>query len=86
MLLQSHAGEVHLLPCLPDELPDGKVSGLVARGGYEVYITWENGKLLQTTLTSKLGKPVRVRYGAKVVEFTLHKGESITLDEDLIEM
>jgi len=86
MLVQSHAGEVNLLPCLPDELPNGKVSGLVARGGHEVCISWENGKLVQTTIKSKLGNPVKVRYGAKVIEFPLHKGESITLNGDLKEM
>jgi len=86
MLLQSHAGEVNLLPCLPDELPHGTVSGLLARGGHEVSISWENGKLLQTTIKSKLGNPVKVRYGAKVIEFPLLKGESITLNGDLMEM
>ena len=86
MLVQSHAGEVNLLPCLPDELPDGKVSGLVARGGHEVSISWENGKLVQTTINSKLGNPVKVRYGAKHIEFPLLKGESITLNGDLKEM
>src|SRR5690606_29034965 len=35
MLVQSQSGEVNLLPCLPDELPNGKVSGLMARGGHE---------------------------------------------------
>ncbi|MFW6103834.1 MAG: glycosyl hydrolase family 95 catalytic domain-containing protein [Bacteroidota bacterium] len=83
MLLQSHAGEVHLLPCLPDELPKGKVTGLMARGGHEVDIQWENGRLVQATIKSKLGNPAKVRYGAKVIEFSLEKGEKITLNGDL---
>ncbi len=83
MLVQSHAGEVSLLPCLPDELPHGKVSGLMARGGHEVSIEWDNGKLVKTIIKSKLGNPVKVRYGAKVIEYPLEKGESITLNGDL---
>ncbi len=83
MLLQSHAGEVHLLPCLPDELPKGKVTGLMARGGHEVDIQWENGRLVQATIKSKLGNPAKVRYGAKVITFDLDKGEEIKLNDDL---
>jgi alpha-L-fucosidase 2 len=83
MLLQSHAGEVHLLPCLPDELPKGKVTGLMARGGHEVDIQWENGRLVQATIKSKLGNPAKVRYGAKVIEFPLEKGEEVKLNGDL---
>ena len=80
MLLQSHADEVHLLPCLPDQLPGGKVSGLMARGGHEVLMEWKNGKLVRAEITSKLGNPARVRYGAKVIEFPLQKGETLVLD------
>jgi alpha-L-fucosidase 2 len=83
MLLQSHAGEINLLPCLPDELPDGKVTGLMARGGHEVELVWKNGKMVQTTIKSKLGNPVKVRYGAKVIEFPLEKGQSLKLNGDL---
>jgi alpha-L-fucosidase 2 len=80
MLLQSHAGEVNLLPCLPDQLPDGKVSGLMARGGHEVSMEWKNGKLIHAEIKSKLGNPVKVRYGAKIIEFPVSKGETLILD------
>ncbi len=83
MLVQSHAGEVSLLPCLPNELPNGKVSGLMARGGHEVDMEWKNGQLVQAKIKSKLGNPVKVRYGAKVIEFPLEKGETITLNGNL---
>ncbi|MCP4311544.1 MAG: hypothetical protein GY790_09810, partial [Bacteroidetes bacterium] len=73
-------------PCLPAELPHGKVSGLVARGGHEVSISWEKGKLVQATIKSILGNPVKVRYGEKVIEFSPGKDESITLNGDLMEM
>jgi len=86
MLLQSHAGEVNLLPCLPDELPEGIVSGLMARGGHEVGLEWKNGKLNKAKIKSKLGNSVKVRYGAKVIEFDLKKDETIILNGDLKEL
>jgi len=86
MLLQSHAGEVNLLPCLPDQLPDGKISGLMARGGHEVSVEWKDGKLERAEIKSRLGNPVKVRYGAKVMEFPVSKGEILILDGVLNEI
>lgn len=83
LLLQSHSGEVNLLPCLPEELPDGKVSGLMARGGFELSIEWVNGKLIRTDILSKLGNPLNVRYGENVAEFTTATGDKIVLNENL---
>ncbi|UOY04942.1 glycoside hydrolase family 95 protein [Muricauda sp. SCSIO 64092] len=80
-LLQSYANEINLLPALPDALPSGKISGLVARGGFIVDIEWDNYQLLKATITSKLGNNARIRYGSKVVTFKMGKGESITLDK-----
>jgi alpha-L-fucosidase 2 len=84
MLMQSQAGEIELLPALPKEWPTGKISGLRARGGYEVDVAWQDGKLVTATVKNVSGDgQCKVRYGSKVVELKLKPGEVKTLDAGL---
>ena len=78
MLLQSHDGALHILPALPDNWANGEISGLIARGGYVVDISWKDKKVNQLKIKSKLGGNCRLRLhddlkpvgGIKLVEAT----------------
>jgi alpha-L-fucosidase 2 len=83
MLLQSHAGEIELLPALPKAWPVGNVRGLRARGGFQVDIEWKDGGLVNTQIRSLLGNNCKVRYGAKVVSFATARGRLYPLGGDL---
>ena len=61
MLVQSHDGAVQLLPALPKAWSKGKVSGIVARGGFVVDMEWQNGQLEVASITSKIGGVLRIR-------------------------
>jgi hypothetical protein len=62
IFLQSHAGVVHLAPALPSNLiPDGSVSGLVARGGFLVGVKWKDHKLVSATVESQRGGALSLR-------------------------
>ena len=67
MLLQSHAGYVHLLPALPDAWATGSVTGLRARGGFEIDMDWEDKHLARVVIKSLNGNRCRVRAEGKFV-------------------
>jgi alpha-L-fucosidase 2 len=83
MLLQSHAGEIHLLPTLPEAWATGSIRGVCARGGFEVDMAWQDKKLVSGRVLSKLGKPCTVRYQEKLITFPTQKGESYDLIKQL---
>ena len=75
MLLQSHNGEIHLLPALPDEWRSGSIRGIRARGGFEVDLNWSDGKLVDASIVSLLGGNCRIHSAlpVKVVETASRK-------------
>jgi alpha-L-fucosidase 2 len=60
-LLQSHSGEIFLLPALPKAWPQGSIKGLRARGGFEVGMQWQDGTLREASIKAGRGGPCRVR-------------------------
>jgi alpha-L-fucosidase 2 len=78
MLLQSHAGAIHLLPALPAAWAHGKVTGLRARGGCEVDMEWKDGKLSRSVIRNVSGRDGEyvVRYGGVTTTIAVPKGES----------
>ena len=75
MLLQSHDGDVNLLPALPKQWSTGAFRGLRARGGFEVSLTWKEGQVVRAEIRSLLGRACRLRFGNVVREFATVPGE-----------
>jgi alpha-L-fucosidase 2 len=82
MLLQSHDG-IHLLPALPMAWPEGMVSGLRARGGFEVSLRWKAGRLVSASLKNQSGGACRIRYRDITTSIAVKPGSFITLDQRL---
>ena len=75
-LLQSHAGEISLLPALLPQWPEGSVRGLRARGNFEVDMSWRDGKLVEASIHSLNGGSAKLRNGPVTREVKLNKGET----------
>ena len=76
MLVQSHAGFLHLLPAIPSIWKDGEVKGLRARGGFEVTeMKWKDGKVVSLKVKSTLGGNLRLRAGN---ELKMNNGSALT--------
>ncbi len=81
MLVQTHGGVIRLLPALPDAWPQGKVTGLRARGGYEVDIEWQKGVLTKATIRSisNTNNEARLRYGDRALTIPLPTGNQASI-------
>jgi alpha-L-fucosidase 2 len=82
MLLQSHAGEIVLLPALPSAWPNGSVTGLRTRGGFEVDLAWKNGTLdyalIKRVVSTSTG--CNVRYRDRFIRLNFGRDAAIRLD------
>jgi len=83
MLLQSHAGQLELLPALPKAWANGKVTGLRARGGFELDMAWTEARLGDVRIKALRGGPCRVRYKDRTVDLPTRPGQVLHLDGDL---
>jgi len=83
MLVQSHAGRIDLLPALPAAWPSGRVTGLRARGGFEVDIAWDKGKFTSARLRSKAGGKVKLHYSDKTREVVVPADEDLVVNPDV---
>ena len=70
MLIQSHLGEIHLLPALPKAWVNGSVKGLRARGGFTVDIAWKDGRVTDYRITSRKPREVNVRVNGETKTIT----------------
>jgi len=82
--MQSHLEEdnqyiIHMLPALPSIWPSGTIKGIKARGGFELDMTWDNGKLIAYSIHSLSGNKVKILIGEKMSNIHLRKGETETV-------
>lgn len=80
MLLQSHAGEIQLLPALPDAWPTGSIKGIKARGNFTVDMDWNEGDLTKAIVYAALEGVCRLRtpIPVKVAEITAKPAQGIS--------
>ncbi|MEG1025227.1 MAG: glycoside hydrolase family 95 protein [Flavobacterium sp.] len=86
MLIQSQTDKIQLLPALPKTWEKGEVKGLCARGGFEVDMKWDEGKLVSAKVLSKVGGVCKVQSGNNNIEITTQPGKSYTFNAELKEI
>jgi len=79
LLVQSHQGLIDVLPALPGALSSGFVTGVCARGGFELDLRWMDGKMTNLTILSKAGSICRIRYRDRIVDVPTIKGKKYSL-------
>jgi alpha-L-fucosidase 2 len=80
MLVQSSENEIRLLPALPDAWPSGTVSGICARGGFEIAMKWVNKSIVKITLSSKNGGTTTLIYRGVTKQITFQPNETKAIE------
>ncbi|MFI1745648.1 glycoside hydrolase family 95 protein [Thalassobellus sediminis] len=75
MLMQSQEGAIHLLPALPSFWKAGTIKGLVARGGFQIDMTWKNNKVSELKITAKRDGNCRLRLASKIKGSNIKKAK-----------
>ena len=83
MLMQSHLNSIDILPALPVSIPEGRIRGVRARGGFELDFEWKEGKLTTLKVISVAGYPLSLRYGEKTFMQPTRKGEVLLFNQEL---
>jgi len=83
MLMVCDKDNIKLLPALPDEWPDGGITGLRARGGFEVDIHWNGGKLTKASIKSLLGNATTLRYADRAIKLKTERGRTYKFKAEL---
>ncbi|MFW5872479.1 MAG: glycosyl hydrolase family 95 catalytic domain-containing protein, partial [bacterium] len=84
MLLQSHKGYIDVLPALPNTIREGSIKGIRARGGFELYFSWKEGKLEQIEILSTVGDSCKIKYNDNYIEFDTDPGRVYNLTNSLV--
>ena len=80
MLVQSHTGEIVILPALPDVWKDGTVKGLCCRGGFVLdELTWKDGKPARVTVRSTVGGKLNISWNGKDQSIDTKSGKTYTI-------
>lgn len=80
-LVQSHHGVIELLPALPQEWQAGSIQGLTARGGFKLSIAWQSGKLMEASIVSLYGMPLKVNSDQNIVIVDVESGDRYSQNE-----
>lgn len=80
MLIQSHTEYIHILPALPESWANGEISGLMARGNFEVSMAWKDGRLKEATVKSNLGGKCALKYDGKIMIVYDENGNEVETD------
>lgn len=76
MLMQSDGETMYLLPALPEAWKNGEITGIKARGNYEVSLRWKNGKMNKATITCQKAGNLTINYNGKQQKLSFGKGET----------